>query len=56
MEHPEIPQRILFQDPLFFLAPGGETFAAFQGRVVARSRSCWPSIRTATCGWSATAA
>ena len=34
VEHPEIPERILFQDPLFFLAPGGETFAAFQGRVV----------------------
>jgi broad specificity phosphatase PhoE len=33
-EHPEIPARILFQDPLFFLAPGGETFASFQGRVV----------------------
>ncbi len=34
VEHPEIPSRILFQDPLFFLAPGGETFAGFQGRVV----------------------
>jgi broad specificity phosphatase PhoE len=34
VEHPEIPTRILFQDPLFFLAPGGETFAAFQERVV----------------------
>ncbi len=34
VEHPEIPERILFQDPLFFLAPGGETFASFQGRVV----------------------
>jgi len=33
-EHPEIPTRILFQDPLFFLAPGGETFASFQSRVV----------------------
>jgi 2,3-bisphosphoglycerate-dependent phosphoglycerate mutase len=34
VEHPEIPERILLQDPLFFLAPGGETFAAFQGRIV----------------------
>jgi broad specificity phosphatase PhoE len=34
VEHPEIPQRILFQDPLFFLAPGGESFEAFQERVV----------------------
>jgi broad specificity phosphatase PhoE len=34
VEHPEIPQRILLQDPLFFLAPGGEPFAGFQGRVV----------------------
>jgi broad specificity phosphatase PhoE len=34
VEHPEIPARILFQDPLFFLAPGGETFASFQDRVV----------------------
>lgn len=34
VEHPEIPTRILFQDPLFFLAPGGEMFADFQGRVV----------------------
>jgi broad specificity phosphatase PhoE len=34
VEHPEIPDRILFQDPLFFLAPGGETFEAFQSRVV----------------------
>jgi broad specificity phosphatase PhoE len=34
VEHPEIPSRILLQDPLFFLAPGGETFAAFQERVV----------------------
>jgi broad specificity phosphatase PhoE len=36
VEHPEIPSRILFQDPLFFLAPGSETFAAFQERVVTR--------------------
>lgn len=32
--HPEIPQRILLQDPLFFLAPGGEAFGSFQERVV----------------------
>jgi broad specificity phosphatase PhoE len=34
VEHPEIPQRILLQDPLFFLAPGGEAFGEFQRRVV----------------------
>jgi 2,3-bisphosphoglycerate-dependent phosphoglycerate mutase len=34
VEHPEIPQRILLQDPLFHLAPGGEPFASFQARVV----------------------
>jgi broad specificity phosphatase PhoE len=34
VEHPEIPQRILLQDPLFFLAPGGEAFGSFQERVV----------------------
>jgi broad specificity phosphatase PhoE len=34
IEHPEIPQRILLQDPLFFLAPGGEAFGSFQDRVV----------------------
>jgi broad specificity phosphatase PhoE len=34
VEHPEIPQRILFQDPMFYLAPGGEPFAAFQRRCV----------------------
>jgi probable phosphoglycerate mutase len=32
--HPEIPSRILLQDPLFFLAPGGEPFVDFQDRVV----------------------
>jgi broad specificity phosphatase PhoE len=32
--HPEIPSRILLQDPLFFLAPGGEPFIDFQRRVV----------------------
>jgi len=36
VEHPEIPSRILLQDPLFFLAPGSESFAAFQERVVKR--------------------
>ncbi|HEX6845113.1 MAG TPA: histidine phosphatase family protein, partial [Actinomycetota bacterium] len=34
-EHPEMPQRILFQDPLFFLAPNSEPFGHFQRRVVA---------------------
>jgi 2,3-bisphosphoglycerate-dependent phosphoglycerate mutase len=34
VEHPEIPQRVLLQDPLFHLAPGGEPFEAFQSRVV----------------------
>ena len=34
VEHPEIPRRILLQDPVFLLAPGGEPFAAFQRRVV----------------------
>jgi broad specificity phosphatase PhoE len=34
IEHPEIPSRILLQDPLFHLAPGGEPFDAFQSRVV----------------------
>jgi broad specificity phosphatase PhoE len=33
-EHPEMPTRILYQDPLFFLAPNSEPFAAFQARVV----------------------
>lgn len=33
-EHPEMPQRILFQDPLFFLAPNSEPFTDFQRRVV----------------------
>jgi probable phosphoglycerate mutase len=32
--HPEMPRRILRQDPVFFLAPGGETMEAFQDRVV----------------------
>jgi probable phosphoglycerate mutase len=34
VEHPEIPRRILLQDPLFHLAPGGEPFASFRTRVV----------------------
>lgn len=34
VEHPEIPSRILLQDPMFFLAPGGETLEGFQERVV----------------------
>jgi probable phosphoglycerate mutase len=32
--HPEIPGRVLRQDPLFFLAPGSETQEALQIRVV----------------------
>ena len=34
VEHPEIPSRVLLQDPLFFLAPGSEPFADFSARVV----------------------
>ena len=34
VEHPDIPRRILRQDPLFQLAPGAESSEAFQGRVV----------------------
>jgi probable phosphoglycerate mutase len=33
-EHPEMPSRILFQDPVFFLAPNSEPVAAFQRRVI----------------------
>ena len=33
-EHPEVPGRILRQDPVSFLAPGGEPQGAFQRRVV----------------------
>lgn len=33
-EHPEMPSRVLRQDPIFFLAPGGEPHDAFQARVV----------------------
>jgi probable phosphoglycerate mutase len=34
IEYPEIPGRILRQDPLFHLAPGAETSTVFRGRVV----------------------
>jgi 2,3-bisphosphoglycerate-dependent phosphoglycerate mutase len=40
VEHPEIPRRILRQDPMFHLAPGAETTEAFRGRVV-------PAVETA---------
>jgi broad specificity phosphatase PhoE len=33
-EHPEMPKRILLQDPVFFLAPNSEPVSAFQRRVV----------------------
>ena len=33
-EHPEVPPRVLRQDPIFFLAPGGEALDAFQSRVI----------------------
>jgi probable phosphoglycerate mutase len=33
VEHPEMPERILRQDPLFFLAPGSEPQDVFQHRV-----------------------
>ena len=39
LEHPEIPRRILLQDPVFFLAPGSESFPDFQDRVVAAVES-----------------
>ena len=34
VEHPDIPRRILRQDPLLHLAPGAESSDAFQERVV----------------------
>ena len=34
VEHPEMPRRVLRQDPVFFLAPGGEPQDAFRRRVV----------------------
>jgi broad specificity phosphatase PhoE len=33
-EHPEMPRRILFQDPVFFLAPNSEPVDVFQKRIV----------------------
>jgi broad specificity phosphatase PhoE len=33
-EHPEMPTRILFQDPVFVLAPNAETVPDFRARVV----------------------
>jgi 2,3-bisphosphoglycerate-dependent phosphoglycerate mutase len=33
-EHPEMPERVLLQNPLFFLAPNAEPVEAFQKRVV----------------------
>jgi broad specificity phosphatase PhoE len=33
-EHPEMPTRILFQDPVFVLAPNAEPVPAFRDRVV----------------------
>ncbi|MEA2613865.1 MAG: 2,3-bisphosphoglycerate-dependent phosphoglycerate mutase, partial [Chloroflexota bacterium] len=33
-EHPEMPSRVLMQDPVFELAPGAESKVGFQGRVV----------------------
>ena len=34
LEHPEMPGRILRQDPVLFLAPGGEPQEGFRARVV----------------------
>jgi 2,3-bisphosphoglycerate-dependent phosphoglycerate mutase len=34
LQHPDLPKRVLMQDPVFFLAPGGETQKAFRERVV----------------------
>jgi len=39
VEHPDIPRRILLQDPLFHLAPGGESLLAFGQRVVSAVES-----------------
>ena len=33
-EHPEMPERVLLQNPVFFLAPNAEPIDAFQKRVV----------------------
>ena len=43
VEHPEIPSRILLQDPLFYLAPGGEPFARSRPGSSGRSRVRWKS-------------
>ena len=34
VQHPEMPRRVLLQDPVFFLAPGGESQEALRARVV----------------------
>jgi probable phosphoglycerate mutase len=34
VQHPEMPRRVLLQDPVFFLAPGGESQEALRNRVV----------------------
>jgi 2,3-bisphosphoglycerate-dependent phosphoglycerate mutase len=34
VQHPEMPRRVLLQDPVFFLAPGGESQEALRDRVV----------------------
>jgi 2,3-bisphosphoglycerate-dependent phosphoglycerate mutase len=34
VQHPEMPRRVLLQDPVFFLAPGGETQEDLRDRVV----------------------
>jgi broad specificity phosphatase PhoE len=39
VQHPEMPRRVLMQDPVFFLAPGGETQEALRTRVVASIES-----------------
>jgi broad specificity phosphatase PhoE len=33
-EHPEMPARVLFQDPVFVLAPNSEAVSAFRRRVI----------------------
>lgn len=39
VQHPEMPKRVLMQDPVFFLAPGGESQEALRSRVVAAVES-----------------
>jgi 2,3-bisphosphoglycerate-dependent phosphoglycerate mutase len=34
IEYPEVQERVLLQDPVFHMAPGGEAFGEFQSRVV----------------------